>query len=403
MNYIKANTVSKNKFKSKCIDLFDEKNQIDTKISDVLQSSALWEKTAEGEMVKTHPWKSTFGSGIQQLTCKIDAHTAQHILDHFNNIEDENPSLSRRNRSKHNGNIKKFSRDMISGNWHGSAPIIFEEGVGTLLDGQNRFEALVKSAREICPEDISNFSIEFPVIFGAHRQIQNYVDQGSKRTLKAQAVINGLIDKGDSIGGNALLILQGHLQKSPEGKGFDIHRCTNTDVFSHWCEFYPNTGMTYEDICRQVARMTHSHRSAYELHLGHQICLVQGLMTHQEETELFLECITAENEALDDLREKGIDTNWVTDAFSSVKVCRQYLKSLYNRRKKHGARGGSVKMSDYSHMLYFIEQFINKKKTVRPLQRILTCDPQKASKAKYVCLFPQEDVEDPIQKILDLS
>ena len=398
-----TNISLKTKLQTKCADLFQVKNEIDSEISAILKNTPLWGKTEEGEMVKTHPWVSTFGAGKQQCICSLDGQTAEHILNNFNNIDHEDPSQSRRNRSKNLPNIRRFGKDMKSGNWELSASIVFEEGTGALLDGQNRLHALVMVAREVCPKDISEFSIDFSIIFGADRSIQDYIDKGAKRTLIAQAKIKNLISDRDTNGNKALHILQGHLQKTSEGNGFDTSQCNDTDVFEHWGQSYPNMDMTYEDICRYIAEMTAFNRSAYEFQLGHQVCLAQGLMVNKEDTELFIECITAENESLEDLRNKGIDVAWGTDKLSSVKACRDYLKRIASNKKKFGSNGGSVKPIHYGHMLYFLTQFLGGKKTSSAVFRELSSDPQKLSKAKYVCLFPPEDVEDPIQKILNLS
>lgn len=403
MNNTNTNIGLKTKLQSTCTNLFRDKNEIDSKISTLLKNIPLWSKTEEGEMVKTHPWVSTFGAGKQQCIFSLDAHTAEHILNNFNNIDHEDPSQSRRNRTKNLPNIKRFSKDMRAGNWEISAPIVFEEGTGALLDGQNRLHALVMVAREVCPKDISQFSIDFSIIFGADRSIQDYIDKGAKRTLIAQAKIKNLISDRDTNGNKALHILQGHLQKISEGNGFDTSQCNDTDVFEHWGQLYPNMDMTYEDICRYVAQMTDFNRSAYEFQLGHQVCLAQGLMVNKEDTELFIECITAENESLEDLRNKGIDVTFGTDEFSSVRVCRGYLKRIASAKKKFGSNGGSVKPIHYGHMLYFLTQFFGRKTTASAIIRELSFDPKKLSKAKYVSLFPVEDVEDPIEKILNLS
>lgn len=392
------------KWQSRCQYLFKKKNEIEKDIDDILNKTELFFRCPKGEIKSAHPWMSTLGHGMQQGIFEINAKLAEHILDHFNNIESADPSKSRRNRQKIRSNIKKYAKSMREGNWDVAASIIFEEGTGALLDGQNRLEALLMVAKEQSPNDLSAFSLKFSVIYGADQSIQDHVDKGSSRTIIQTARIKGLIADRDTNGISALKILQGISHKLSEGNGYDSSLANESDIFTSWDEIEPNTQMTYEDICRWIAEMT-SEKSAYELHLGHKICLTQGYIFNKEKTELFVECITADVDSLEELRDRGIDTTFSTKEFSSVKVCRSYLKKLAHNKKLNGSNGGSAKPFHYGHMLYFLTQFLDSKKTSSICYRELSCDPRKLSQAKYVNLGncdSEEDDEDFIQSLLNI-
>jgi hypothetical protein len=229
--------------------------------------------------------------------------------------------------------------------------------------------------------------------------MQDYIDKGSSRTIIQTARIKGLIADRDTNGIAALKILEGILHKNQEGNGFDRSLANEVDIFETWNEVEPNTEQTYEDICRWVAQMTGSD-SAYELFAGHKICLTQAYIFSRERTELFIECITAELEALESLRERGIDTTFSSDEFSSVRICRNYLKTLAKNKKLNGSNGGSAKPIHYGNMLYFVTQFLNKRKTSSTCSRELSCEARKLNQAKYVNLGGCIEDEDFIQSIL---
>jgi len=391
------------KWQSKCKFLFKQKKKVEEDINECLNKTPLFFKCPKGQVKRSHPWMSTFGYGIQQGIFNINASLASHILDHFNNIESVDPSKSRRNRQKMRSNIKKYAKSMREGNWDVAASIIFEEGTGALLDGQNRLEALLAVAKEQSPNNLSDFSLDFSVIYGADQSIQDHVDKGSSRTIIQTARIKGLIADRDTNGISALKILEGISHKLSEGNGYDRSLANEADIFASWHEIEPNTEMSYEDICRWIAEMT-SEKSAYELHLGHKICLAQGYIFNKEKTELFVECITADVDSLEELRERGIDTTFSTKEFSSVKVCRSYFKKLSHNKKLNGSNGGSAKPFHYGHMLYFLTQFLEGKKTSSICYRELSCDPKKLSQAKYVNLgeCDSEEEEDFLQSLLNI-
>jgi len=385
----------------KCKKYFAEKNKVDLSISQILEDAPLFYRSETGEVLRSHPWMTSFGHGIQQGIFSINGTVASHILDHFNNIESTDPSKSRRNRKKMISNIKRYAKSMKEGNWRVSAPILFEEGTGALLDGQNRLEALVLVAKDVCPNNLSDFSLAFNVIFGAEQAMQDYIDKGSSRTIIQTARIKGLIADRDTNGIEALKILEGILHKKQEGNGFDRSLANEVDIFETWSQVEPNTDQTYEDICRWVAQMTGSD-SAYELFAGHKICLTQAYIFNRERTELFIECVTAELEALESLRERGIDTTFSSDEFSSVRICRNYLKTLAKNKKLNGSNGGSAKPIHYGNMLYFVTQFLNKRKTSSTCSRELSCEPRKLTQARFVNLGNCVE-EDFIQSILNIS
>ena len=165
---------------------------------------------------------------------------------------------------------------MEKGDWMVSAPLLFEKESGALLDGQNRLSALVKLAEKFYPENLSKCSLEFNVSFGCDPSVQDFIDKGSSRTLTQTAKIKGLIGMKDSNGVDALRILQSLMWKEAEGNLFDTSLAIDTDVFDKWVSIEPNTGQTYEDICRLISEECCTKNSAYDLQLGHKVVLAQA-------------------------------------------------------------------------------------------------------------------------------
>lgn len=392
-----------NKQKINCEKLFKQNNETDDSLNELFKRLPLFQKSEEGLVLMSHPWQTTFGHGAQHGVFEINGKVARHILTHFNNIESDDPSLVRRNRQKIVGSIKRYSKAMREGHWKVSAPLVFEEGTGALLDGQNRLEALAQVAEEFNPQDASHYSEKFSVCFGCDQSVQDFIDKGSSRTIAQTAKIKGLIGQKDSNGVDALKILQGVMHKAQEGNGFDTSLANENDIFDAWHSVEPNTGQTYEDICRYVSDTCSIHNSAYELQIGHKIVLAQAYISDSKKVGTFIDCVTADVDRLQDLKKDGIDITFSTNKFSSVRRARKYLSRLGNNKKLNGSNGGGAKTLHYGHMLYFVDQFINGRKTSNICHRILTSCPSNKYKNQYVSFGyaqPQEDLD--IQALLSV-
>ena len=80
-------------------------------------------------------------------------------------------------------------------------------------------------------------------------------------------------------------------------------------------------------------------------------------------------------------------------------------KSSISKRKIIGMVHGVFDIIHYGHMLYFLTQFLDSKKTSSICYRELSCDPRKLSQAKYVNLGncdSEEDDDDFIQSLLNI-
>lgn len=99
---------------------------------------------------------------IQTEMVKVDAETAQSWLDNCNT----------HNRKIREAHVLTMARDMNKGRWSfNGAPIVFGTD-GTLLDGQHRLAAVVKSKS----------AIPFLVLRGVSEDAQHTMDTGARRT-----------------------------------------------------------------------------------------------------------------------------------------------------------------------------------------------------------------------------
>lgn len=99
-------------------------------------------------------------------------------------------NLSNRNFS-HNL-VKKYARDMQSGNWrntHQNAIAFYEDG--TLADGQHRLMAVVESGVR---------SLEMFVAFGLSREDGSMIDQGRPRSVADALTIGGMLSSNTYVG-----------------------------------------------------------------------------------------------------------------------------------------------------------------------------------------------------------
>lgn len=380
--------------------LYKTNNNANLRIDEIFQDLPMFIESETGQMKATHPFMSTFGNGVQHGVFKINATLASHILTHFNNIVSDNPALTRRNRPLMKSNRDKYAKSMEKGDWMVSAPLLFEKESGALLDGQNRLSALVKLAEKFYPENLSKCSLEFNVSFGCDPSVQDFIDKGSSRTLTQTAKIKGLIGMKDSNGVDALRILQSLMWKEAEGNLFDTSLAIDTDVFDKWVSIEPNTGQTYEDICRLISEECCTKNSAYDLQLGHKVVLAQAYIFNHEEANTFVRCITADNVQLKQLESEGIDTNFDTDEFSSVSVCRKYLQTQQKHKRVGGSYSGSSKPIHYGFMLGFVDNFLRKANTKNKTFKTLTCNKANKHKKAYVS-FGYFEEEDSLKCILD--
>lgn len=108
---------------------------------------------------------------IQTEMVKVDAKTAQAWLDEFNT----------HNRNVRDPHVMSLARDMAAGRWtFTGAPIVFAED-GTLLDGQHRLAAIVKS----------KCAIPFLVVRGVDGGSQHSMDTGSRRSAADAYKLDG--------------------------------------------------------------------------------------------------------------------------------------------------------------------------------------------------------------------
>jgi hypothetical protein len=380
--------------------LYRANNDANSRIDEIFQELPMFIESETGKMKPTHPFVSTFGNEVQHGVFKINATLANHILTHFNNIVSENPALTRRNRPLMKSNRDKYARSMEKGDWMVSAPLLFEKESGALLDGQNRLSALVKLAEKYYPDNLSECAFDFNVSFGCDSSVQDFIDKGTPRTLTQTAKMKGLISMKDSNGVDALRILQSLMWKQAEGNEFNSSLAIDTDVFDKWLSIEPNTGQTYEDICRWISEECCTKNSAYDLQLGHKVLLTQAYIFNHEEINTFVRCITADHVQLKQLESEGIDTNFDTDEFSSVKVCRKYLQTQEKHKKVGGSYSGSSKPIHYGFMLGFVDNFLRKANTKNKTHKVLTCNKANKHKKAYVS-FGYFEEEDAVKSILN--
>lgn len=380
--------------------LYSSNNDSNLRINEIFQDLPLFGESETGQTIAIHPFTSSFENGVQHGVFSINGEVARHILTHFNNIESDNPSLARRNRPMMKGSVSRYAKSMREGHWVVSAPLLFEEGTGALLDGQNRLGALVQVAQEVSPKDLSHFSLDFNVSFGCDQSVQDFIDKGSSRTLTQTAKIKGLIGKKDSNGVDALRILQSLMWKESEGNGFNTSLAVDNDVFSKWVSVEPNTGETYENICRFIALECSPQNSPHDVQLGHKVVLAQAYIYNHKKIKTFIRCITADVRQLEELRKEGIDTTFSTDELSSVYVCRKYLQSQQMLKKSGGSYSGSSKPVHYGYMLYFADQFMKKAKTTKRIYKVLTCNIENKQKKAFVS-FGYIEKADPVQNLLN--
>jgi len=380
--------------------LFKIKADADAELSDLFAKSSLSKETYEGMIEMTHPWQTTKGSGVQYGVYEINGEQATHLLNHFNEIENDDPSLARTNRTLNKNNIARFAKKMEEGDWGLSDPICFEEGMGTLLNGQNRLNALAKASKKHHAKDPSEFSIKFLIAYGCDRSMQDYLDKNSPRSLLSQAQINGVIPKGDGVANCSLRIMEKLMHKTSEGNGFNKGLADHSDVLKKYKEEDPNTGETYEEITRWIAEMTGKYNSDSVYQLGHQVALTQGYINHPKEIKLFIECLTSNSKGLQELQNKGVDTSFTTDKDSSIAIARLYVNHCMKMRKQHGSGNGHKACSHYGSMLYYMGQYLEGKKTKSIKKKFtLTCDPANKSKAGYFSFGYIQD-EDPVKDLL---
>lgn len=385
-----------NKQKKELQSLYELNLNSNLRINEIFQKLPLFVESETGHTERVHPFMSTFENGVQHGVFTINALLAKHILTHFNNIVSDNPSLTRRNRPLMKSSIDKYAKSMETGHWMVSAPLLFEKESGILLDGQNRLSALVKVAEKVCPENLSNFSLEFNVSFGCDRSVQDFIDKGSSRTLTQTAKIKGLIGIKDGNGVDAMKILQSLMWKETEGNNFNTSLAVDTDVFSKWQSVEPNTGQTYEDICRFISLECQTKNSAYDVQLGHKVALAQSYIFSHKKIKTFIRCITADHVQLKQLDSEGIDTNFSDDEFSSVGVCRKYLQTQQRHKKTGGSYSGSSKPVHYGFMLGFVDNFLKKSRTKHKTYKTLTCNKANKHKKSYVSFgyFEEDSIKD---------
>jgi len=383
--------------------LFKIKADADAKLSDLFAKSSLSKETDEGMIEMTHPWQTTEGCGVQYGVYEINGEQATHLLNHFNEIENDDPSLARTNRVLNKTNVQRFAKKMEEGKWGLSDPICFEEGIGTLLNGQNRLTALAKVAQKHHTKDPSEFSIKFLIAYGCPRSMQDNLDKNSPRSLNSQAVINGCFPKGDWLGGSSLRILQKYMHKNAEGNGFNKGLADDIDVLGKFKEEEPNTGETYEEIGRWISEMTGKTNSDFVFQLGHQVALFQGYINNHKKIKLFVECITANSKGLQELQNKGVDISFSSDNHTSIAVARRYITRCMQMASKHGSGNGHKAVSHYGSMLYFMGQFLKGKKTTSMTKSFtLTCDI--ANKSKAGCYsFGYIQKQDPVKELLKVG
>ena len=360
-------------------------------LRDILILKPLYQRDSEGRTVPTHPWATSFGYGHVQGIFPINAKQARHIVTHFGEIEDDDPTLTRRNRRIIEPKVQVWMSAMERGIWKPTNQgLLFEEG-GPLLDGRNRLEALARLGEKIAPDNMESVEVEFTISFGVSQDVQDVVDKGSPRTIAQTAVINGLIEAKDSNGRYALKLLEGLLQKTPNGNQFKSALGSEDKVFELWTREIGETGQTYEQAARWLVDLCQT--SAYPLHRGHQVPLLQYYLTNPTEAQRFIEYVVADVDALLLFQQSGIDTTFSSDELSAVGKCRQYLKKLLQAKKLVGPSGGSAQKRHYGNMLYFIHQFNKGEATKSNLSRTL-CAEEEYNKATGKTFFSWHLVTD---------
>lgn len=102
-----------------------------------------------------------------------------------------------RNRGLKPSKIEQFARDMVAGNWHHTGEAIKFAPDGSLLDGQNRLHAIIKSG----------VTIPLLVIRGIAPEAQGVMDTGSPRTGADALTMRGITQSKDVATAASTLIL----------------------------------------------------------------------------------------------------------------------------------------------------------------------------------------------------
>lgn len=129
------------------------------------------------------------------------------------------------NRSVRYRVVDKYARDMTAGRWHYAGdPIRFAED-GTLLDGQHRLRAIVKSGK----------SQPMLVIRGLPREAQSVMDTGARRTAADAVRFQSGGSGAPALAAVARLILtSGEEDRSVQPSNVEIAEIVESDATLKW-------------------------------------------------------------------------------------------------------------------------------------------------------------------------
>lgn len=144
-----------------------------------------------------------------------------------------------RNRNVRHATVSTYARDMHAGNWHLTGESIKFAADGSLLDGQHRLHAIIKSG----------VTVPMYVMRGITPEAQRVMDTGRKRTASDALAIKG--DANSALLAATTRLALGVATEAPDPGRYEA---THAEIEAFITE-YPNIRESV-DFARQVARRT---------------------------------------------------------------------------------------------------------------------------------------------------